>query len=242
MKSIMRLLRATFLYLLLFCGFCAPALAEEFIGKITTVLDGDTVLVVREGAQQAFMTVRLAEIDAPEKDQAYGMASRQSLIDMVLNKQVRVTTQAVDNYGRLIGMITLGELNVSHAQVQRGMAWESSRFHNNKPVLALQQEAQQNRRGLWAGANPIAPSIWRKNHAPLSAQPVTQTPSVTQTQPTLSHQTVRKSDCDKRNCAQMKSCDEAKLYFARCPASTLDGDRDGAPCENLCAAEKSKKH
>ena len=236
MKNAVQFLRAIFLYVLLWCGLCAPALAEAFIGKITTVLDGDTVLVVREGAQQAFMTVRLAEIDAPEKDQAYGMASRQSLIDMVLNKQVRVTTQAVDNYGRLIGMITLGELNVNHAQVQRGMAWESSRIHNNKPVLALQQEAQQNRRGLWAGADPVAPSIWRKNHAPLSAQPVTQTPSATP------HQSVRNSDCDKRSCAQMKSCEEAKLYFARCTANALDGDRDGVPCENLCAVEKNKKH
>jgi len=242
MKNTMRFLRATFLYLLLFFGFCAPTWAEEFIGKITTVLDGDTVLVVRESGQHALLTVRLAEIDAPEKDQEYGMASRQSLIDMVLNKQVRVTTQAVDNYGRLIGIVTLGELNVNHAQVQRGMAWENSRFHNNKPVLVLQQEAQQNRRGLWAGADPIAPNIWRKNHAPLSAQPVIQTPPVAQSQPAIPHQTVKKSDCDKRSCAQMKSCDEAKLYFARCTANALDGDRDGAPCENLCAAEKSKKH
>jgi hypothetical protein len=38
--------------------------------------------------------------------------------------------------------------------------------------------------------------------------------------------------CDGRlYCSQMRSCDEAKYFLARCPGVKMDGDRDGIPCE-----------
>lgn len=145
-----------FLLSILFFSLSANALSEEFMGRVVGVMDGDTVLVVRNNGQQAPIKIRLALIDAPEKDQEFGLASRQSLVEILLNKEVRVTTQAVDDYGRLIAMIRTGDLNVNHEQIQRGWAWETSRFHSNKVLVAMQQEAQQNHRGLWAGSSPIA--------------------------------------------------------------------------------------
>jgi len=39
--------------------------------------------------------------------------------------------------------------------------------------------------------------------------------------------------CDKRkNCSQMRSCQEAKYFLAHCPGVSMDGDRDGIPCED----------
>lgn len=35
----------------------------------------------------------------------------------------------------------------------------------------------------------------------------------------------------KTHCSQMRSCDEAKFYIKNCPATKMDGDRDGVPCE-----------
>ncbi|MEQ1674482.1 MAG: thermonuclease family protein, partial [Candidatus Nitrotoga sp.] len=208
--------------------FCVSALAsgEEYSGRVISVLDGDTVLVSRDDRPQAPIKIRLANIDAPEKDQEYGMASRQSLLGMVLNKPVQVVTQAVDDFGRIIATLSAGDLNVNHAQVQRGWAWGSSRFHSNKILMTMQHEAQQNRRGLWAGANPVEPNIWRRNHAALPVKNLA----------------VQAQDCGKRSCAQLQTCDKARQYFLRCGEVSLDGDRDGAPCENLCAMEKNKKN
>jgi len=39
--------------------------------------------------------------------------------------------------------------------------------------------------------------------------------------------------CDKRkHCSQMRSCQEAKYFLAHCPGVSMDGDRDGIPCED----------
>ncbi|MCB1506536.1 MAG: excalibur calcium-binding domain-containing protein [Hyphomicrobiaceae bacterium] len=39
---------------------------------------------------------------------------------------------------------------------------------------------------------------------------------------------------DKRYCRQMVSCDEARFYLVQCGVRSLDGDRDGVPCNALC--------
>src|SRR3989338_4246365 len=149
---------------------CIGSLAEaaDFSGKVIAVLDGDTLLVLRGGKP---VKVRLAEIDAPEKAQPYGAASQESLAGLVMGKQVHVASRAVDDYGRLVATVSIDETNVNHEQVRRGMAWEYSRFHSNRELMALQRDAQQARRGLWAG-DAIEPSQWRKQHpGSLAAQP-----------------------------------------------------------------------
>lgn len=41
--------------------------------------------------------------------------------------------------------------------------------------------------------------------------------------------------CDgRRTCKAMTSCAEAKYYLANCGAKSMDGDKDGIPCESLC--------
>ncbi|OGT09511.1 MAG: hypothetical protein A3J49_17885 [Gallionellales bacterium RIFCSPHIGHO2_02_FULL_57_16] len=121
---------------------CIGSLAEaaDFSGKVIAVLDGDTLLVLRGGKP---VKVRLAEIDAPEKAQPYGAASQESLAGLVMGKQVHVASRAVDDYGRLVATVSIDETNVNHEQVRRGMAWEYSRFHSNRELMALQRDAQQ---------------------------------------------------------------------------------------------------
>lgn len=38
----------------------------------------------------------------------------------------------------------------------------------------------------------------------------------------------------KRRCGEMESCAEAKFYLSTCGVKSLDGDRDGVPCNALC--------
>lgn len=214
-----------------------PAQAEEFFGEAITVLDGDTILVTR--GNNSPIKVRLADIDAPEKAQDYGAESKESLLKMVLHQQVKISSKAVDDYGRLVADIHVGELNVNREQVRRGMAWNFSRFRSSRELADLQREAQQAKRGLWAEKSAIEPSKWRKQHP--SVWPV---PSVAPLpNPVVSNSALKSSSalnsnsaqaCSKTRCAQMSSCEEAKRYLTECGIQTIDGDKDGVPCEKLC--------
>lgn len=202
--------------------------AAEFSGKVIAVMDGDTLMVM-QGSKRT--KIRLAEVDAPEKAQPYGDASRQSLAEMVMGRQVQVKSRAIDDYGRMVAIVSVAGLNVNHEQVRRGLAWEYSRFHNNREVMALQREAQQAKRGLWAEEGNVEPSQWRKLH------PSTFAAAEPSREADPQH-TSRLNDpsCPKKNCSQMASCAEAKDYLTRCGIKMLDGDGDGMPCEALCAS------
>lgn len=211
----MRLLLA----LLLFLPACA-ALAESFVARSVAVLDGDTVLVWREAGGRP-MKVRLGDIDAPEKGQDFGDASRRSLMEILSGRQVRVDAVAVDIYGRLVARLYTGDGSVNAEMVRRGMAWEYSLHHRNQEYLRLQDEARQARRGLWAQQNPVAPSRWRKLNPAASHEP---------SQPDYL--------CgSKQHCGQIATCDEAHYHLTRCGVKGLDPDGDGLPCDALCAGK-----
>ncbi len=154
------------IFLLALATLSVSIQAEEFSARVIAVLDGDTVLIVRDGQR---IKLRLTMIDAPEKDQEYGLESKRVLAEMVLRKQVQVTTQALDNYGRTLALLEVAGSNVNEEQVRRGMAWNYSHFFNDPLYRALQAEAQQARRGLWQQDEPTPPWKWRKAHPQGSA-------------------------------------------------------------------------
>ncbi|WP_146908347.1 cold shock domain-containing protein [Arenimonas daejeonensis] len=44
--------------------------------------------------------------------------------------------------------------------------------------------------------------------------------------------------CDGRtHCSQMTSCAEARYFLKHCPGTQMDGNNDGEPCEQQCAAD-----
>jgi micrococcal nuclease len=202
-------------------SLCGMVQAEEFDARVILVMDGDTVMVLRDGKK---IKVRLSNIDAPESDQEFGKESRQSLADKVLKKQVHVNSKAVDVYGRMIAEISVDGRSVNEAQVQDGMAWENSHFHGDKHYLKLGNDAKQARRGLWAkSVKPISPEQWRKTHLAKS-----------HTSKAASSVHVNTACGRKHLCSQMVTCEEAKIYLLQCGVQTLDGNSDGIPCESLC--------
>jgi micrococcal nuclease len=103
------------LFLLLFLW--GRAYAQIYEGKVVSVSDGDTLMLLTPEQRQ--IKVRLVEIDASEKSQAYGQRSKQSLSDLVFGKQVRVEQQDRDRYGRVVGRVYAGGLDVNAEQVKR---------------------------------------------------------------------------------------------------------------------------
>jgi endonuclease YncB( thermonuclease family) len=216
-----------FASLLLWLCFAAGAGAETFVAKVIAVTDGDTLTVPYRDKKAA---VRLVGIDAPERAQPWGSESRASLAKLVLRKDVRVTTRAVDDYGRVLAVIEVGIvpgetlINVNHEQVRRGMAWADPFHHADKMAMELQAQAQRARLGLWNQANPQPPWAYRRGEgrAP-SARPDTPRTG---------------SACSsKRYCWQMVSCEEAEYYYNQCANKRLDRDGNGVPCENLCGVK-----
>jgi len=214
--------------------------AREISAKVIVVIDGDTVLALLRcaglkpsAASEPLATgcvdgkpvkIRLADIDAPEKGQPGGAESALSLSGMVLKRRVSVAVRALDKYGRFVARLAAAGTDINAEQVRLGMAWEYSNYHSNRAYLALQREAREARRGLWARADPLPPWRWRKLHeaevSGVLAKPV------------------EPYRCgSKRYCAQMQSCAEARYYLERCGVISLDANDDGVPCESLCRKE-----
>jgi endonuclease YncB( thermonuclease family) len=151
--------------LLLFASLAAvqAAAADTLAGKVIAVNDGDTLIVV-DGAEKRHR-VRLAQIDAPERKQAFGAASRRSLAEICLRKAATVEAVETDTYGRVIGKVTCAGVDANVEQVRRGMAWVVARNTlPNSPLPEMEANARLRAIGLWAGEKPEPPWEWRKRH------------------------------------------------------------------------------
>ncbi|EPC4825034.1 thermonuclease family protein [Salmonella enterica] len=133
--------------------------AAEIRGKVIHVIDGDTIDVLQDKIP---VRIRLANIDAPEKKQAYGRWSANQLKGLVAAQPVTVTYTQTDRYGRIIGRVfTTNGTETSRFMVQSGAAWVYEHYNTDKALPAMQREAQAQKRGLWADSNPVPPWKWR---------------------------------------------------------------------------------
>lgn len=149
-----------FLFLILAFPLCLwSAQAEQVTGKVVSVLDGDTLVVLDESKRQH--KIRLHQIDAPEKRQDYGTRSRQSLADLAFGKPVSVKIVARDRYGRKVGQVLVDGLDVGLEQIRRGMAWVYRQYATDPVYFAAEASARQKRLGLWVQPHPIPPWQWR---------------------------------------------------------------------------------
>jgi endonuclease YncB( thermonuclease family) len=216
------------LYGLLLFIFNLPLYAAEFLeGRVVGVHDGDTVTLLIPGNKQ--VKIRLAQIDAPESDQAFGQRSKQSLSDMVFNKNIRVEKDTIDKYGRTVGTILVDGLDANREQVKRGMAWVYRQYLHDQSLLQVEDEAQRAKAGLWSDSNPMPP--WEYRHGGKNSEVTNQIVAKAE----LASTQINSSCGSKRYCREMASCEEAKFYLTQCGLSRLDRDDDGIPCENLCA-------
>ncbi|ENW9089153.1 TPA: thermonuclease family protein [Escherichia coli] len=137
-------------------------LNQEIQGKVIRVLDGDTIEVLQDKKP---VRIRLANIDAPEKKQAFGRWSANQLKALLAAQPVTVTYTQTDRYGRIIGHVfTTNGTDASRFMVQSGAAWVYERYNVDESLPALQREAQEQKRGLWVDANPVPPWEWRHEY------------------------------------------------------------------------------
>lgn len=150
--------------ILLICFFSFSIYAEEFEGKVISVMDGDTVRIL-VGSKQ--VKVRLFGIDAPESRQAFGKQSEKELKSLVWKKEVKVIVKDTDQYGRIVGILYVDGLEVNLEMVRRGMAWVYREFNKDKKYLEAEEIARRSELGLWKDKNPTPPWLFRKSEKSL---------------------------------------------------------------------------
>ena len=199
-------------------------------GRVVRIADGDTITVLTDDREE--VRIRLAEVDAPERGQPWGNRSRQVLSGLVFGRDVRVRQTDVDRWGRVVGQVSVGGRDVNREMVARGAAWAYRQYLTDPSLIELEARARHDRLGLWSmpDTETVPPWDWRQG-ARVASPASEQAPQTVQLDRSL---TGGFSCGTKTRCSQMASCAEAEHYFLQCGLTTIDGNRDGQPCEQLC--------
>ena len=129
--------------------------------KVVGIKDGDTVVVLDSLNNQT--TLRLAEVDTPEKNQPFGTKAKQFTSDQIYRKTIKYIVTDTDRYGRSIAMIYYDANKYLSAEIiKAGMGWHYKRYSTSKELALFEDNAKKNKIGLWIDNNPIEPYLWRK--------------------------------------------------------------------------------
>ena len=152
--------------LLLLCinalGLVSHAGAQTITGKVVGVADGDTITVLQDTTQNK---IRLYGIDTPELSQDFGKRAKQYTSGLVFGKQVQVIQKDIDRYGRVVGMVFIGNTCVNEEIIKAGMAWVYDYYCKDSVCLDWKQsekQARETRIGLWSQPDPVPPWNYRR--------------------------------------------------------------------------------
>ncbi len=112
--------------------------SSDLVGRVVKVSDGDTITILEtsggtrsvasaapggtRSVASATHKIRLQGIDAPEKKQAFGKASRKFLAGLVANREVRVAWSKRDRYQRILGTVFVDGKDANLEMLKAGMA------------------------------------------------------------------------------------------------------------------------
>jgi endonuclease YncB( thermonuclease family) len=152
--------------LLALIGTSLFAAAETIVGHVVAIADGDTITLLDAGKVQ--YRIRLGGIDAPEKGQAFGHASRQHMANLAFGKKAAADCYKMDRYERLVCTVRVDGKDVGLAQLDAGLAWWYRKYANEQPPQErleyeiAETQAYVDRIGLWQDRNPVPPWVWRQ--------------------------------------------------------------------------------
>lgn len=197
---------------------------------VISVGDGDTLRVQLQGAD---VTIRVACVDAPERNQAFGPEAGQRLQQLLPSGQaVAVRAIEQDRYGRTVAEVYRNGQSVGLQLVQEGYAVVYTQYLQGCAATADQYRqaevvARAGRLNFWSQANPVMPWDFRRGGdappapvPPRTASPPANLPACVQ------------GDCD---CGDFATQAQAQAVLNAFPGDPhrLDGDRDGVACESL---------
>jgi micrococcal nuclease len=133
-------------------------------GKVTKIVDGDTLEFKTVDGKD--MTIRLAQIDAPELNQPWGEQARAALARLVAVGEVKLRLGGIDPQGRTMATVRAGEINVNSEMVREGLAWTNPHYVVDPRLSVLEQAARNGKAGLWSAppGQIVEPEMWRVLH------------------------------------------------------------------------------
>jgi micrococcal nuclease len=129
--------------------------------RVVGIADGDTLTALANGRER--VKCRLYGIDAPEKKQAYGQASKASLAALAFGRSAMIDVVGRDRYGRALCKVAVNGLDVNREQIARGMAWMYRRYASDPQYSDAEMAAQAHRLGVWRDSDPVAPWEFRRS-------------------------------------------------------------------------------
>ena len=136
------------------------AMQEAQPYRVVKIADGDTLTALSADLRQ--VKCRLYGIDAPEKKQAYGQASKLSLAQLSFGRTAQIDIVGHDRYGRSICRIAVGGVDINKEQIARGMAWMYRQYASDPSYSDAESAAQARHVGIWREAQPVAPWDFRR--------------------------------------------------------------------------------
>jgi micrococcal nuclease len=137
---------------------------NAFEAEVIKVKDGDSIIIKDQEAGKE-EELRLFGVDAPEKDQAFGLQSRQFSAEQVQDKKITVVPFYKDKLKRTVAVVICGDGELlENKLVRAGLAWWYDRYDpHNTQLEIMQKQAQAHKVGLWAGDKPVKPEDYRRN-------------------------------------------------------------------------------
>jgi endonuclease YncB( thermonuclease family) len=157
-------MRRYFCCLLLFLPLLS-SVAWAWQARAKNAHDGDSITVINESGTQ--IHIRLYGIDAPELKQPYGYQARRRMTKLAGRKTLDIEPVDTDRYGRTVAIVRLRDgTMVNEVMVAEGLAWVYDDYCHSPELCQrlreLQDQARQERRGLWVDDAPQRPSDWRR--------------------------------------------------------------------------------
>ena len=151
MKSSLITFLALSISLLFFAG-CSVEQSGTF--PVLKVIDGDTIVVLREGKDEK---IRLLRINTPERDKKFYWEAREAMRDLVMSRHVRLEFEIPgqeerDAHGRLLAYVFYKGTNVNVEMVRMGFSKFWTKYGTGRyeiDFLDAQSDAISNNRGIW---------------------------------------------------------------------------------------------
>jgi micrococcal nuclease len=124
-----------------------------------SIEDGDSFGVLRNGRE---IRIRLLGVDCPEGGQDFGQRAKAFTSDLIFNRIVELDVRDIDQYGRLVALVTIEGQDLGLALVKAGLGWHYTQYSKDPALATAERDARVEKRGLWAQPNPVAPWTYRK--------------------------------------------------------------------------------
>lgn len=160
--AIVRRLGVAVAAVLLSCP-AAGAADPPWTGTCVDVVDGDTIVVERDGQR---LELELEAIDAPELAQAWGEQARQRAADLMLGKELTLHPRRPGANGQAMVRPVVDGTDVSRALLEAGLAWHDTARNSEEALLLAMMQARSSAVGLWSDPQPMRPEEWLQSLHP----------------------------------------------------------------------------